>query len=682
MADFNAHAPPVPPAFPVQAVSVDVALGKTRTWRERVAPALVGGAFTGVLAVPRHRLGDEIVRDLAEAGVTARVYRGREAADPERPGEKMCCELDRTRMINDALGSIAPRACKYKEMECEFYALCGYQRQRRAGPDIWIVPHQLLFRERPSFIPDPDSLAIDEAFWSAALHGLDQPYKLRLSAIGEHREIYSSGPRGVVRDTTATADLMEISHRVHWALQHEMDGRIRRTALAATGVTSTDLHDALRLEWRRKIEAKVRPGISLPLVRAICTKIIPHNQAVARLARFWELLLRTVEAPGERSPWLDLRKAQSTSGTEETGPAIFMTWRDDIHPSWAAPTLIMDATMPVEIVRQFFPNVADPQRIAAPMPHTRVRQITDRPLTAEMLIPTEGANERTNASRRANVERVRRFIEVRADDVRSGKVLVVCQLGLETALIAGDVPPNVQVRHFNDISGENAWGDVALVIVIGRTEPAPRTVERTTRALFGTEVAEVEADAEGHARYPIVIRGIRMRDGRGVQVQGPQHPDERVEVVRWAICEAGIVQAIGRGRGVNRSTANPLQIDILTNVVLPIEVDEVTTWNRIQPSLSQIMRARGAVPIGYADIAAAYPDLFVSRDAAKMALTRENPEQMPIEKYLIGVCSGFRAIGYRRRGARGPAGELLYDPTRIDPAAWLKDRIGDVVVVV
>jgi len=107
------------------------------------------------------------------------------------------------------------------------------------------------------------------------------------------------------------------------------------------------------------------------------------------------------------------------------------------------------------------------------MPHTRVRQITDRPMTADMLIPTEGASERTNATRRANVGRVRRVLEVRAADVRPAKVLVVCQLGLETALIAGGLPPNVQVRHFNDIAGENVWSDVALVVVVGRTEPAP-----------------------------------------------------------------------------------------------------------------------------------------------------------------------------------------------------------------
>src|SRR6266852_3449984 len=56
------------------------------------------------------------------------------------------------------------------------------------------------------------------------------------------------------------------------------------------------------------------------------------------------------------------------------------------------------------------------------------------------------------------------------------------------------------------------------------------------------------------------------------------------------------------------------------------------------------MRARAAVPLSYTDMAVAYPDLFVSRDAARMALTRENPEQMPIEKYLISLAPGsFRS---------------------------------------
>lgn len=131
------------------------------------------------------------------------------------------------------------------------------------------------------------------------------------------------------------------------------------------------------------------------------------------------------------------------------------------------------------------------------------------------------------------------------------------------------------------------------------------------------------------------------------------------------------------------------------NIVLPLVVDEVTTWQRIQPGFAQIMRARGAIPVSYADMSEAYPDLFVSREAAKHALERENPGQTPIEEFLknpgqtpknksvsIGVWHQFSVFRYRRPGSRGPCGRLLYDATRIDPLEWLRRRFGDDVAVV
>jgi hypothetical protein len=132
-----------------------------------------------------------------------------------------------------------------------------------------------------------------------------------------------------------------------------------------------------------------------------------------------------------------------------------MVWRDDIHASWSAATIVMDATMPIEIVRQFYPGMSEPSRVAAPMPHTHVRQIADRAMSAEMLIPGETANERTNATRGANIERVRRFLQVRAVDVRPGTVLVVCQSGLEEALFEGRLSDNADS------------GDVARLCVDG-----------------------------------------------------------------------------------------------------------------------------------------------------------------------------------------------------------------------
>ena len=145
--------PPAPP--PVVGLRAATGTGKTKVWRERVAASAVAQGLPVVLAVPRHRLGDEVVNGFSGQGISARVYRGREAADPEAPGTKMCRELDRAELISGALGSVARQGCKHGAAECAFYRECGYEAQKHKKPQVWIVPHQLLFRERPSFIPAP-----------------------------------------------------------------------------------------------------------------------------------------------------------------------------------------------------------------------------------------------------------------------------------------------------------------------------------------------------------------------------------------------------------------------------------------------------------------------------------------------------------------------------------------------
>jgi len=665
--DLNPTPAELPP--PVHAVEGDVGLGKTRAWRESVAANMVRMGMPLVLAVPRHRLGEEVVGDLAKDGFEARVYRGRDADDPSAPGYKMCREPERVALIQQAHVSVASHACNSRDGQCPSFGVCGYQRQHRQPPEVWIVPHQLLFHQRPAFIPKPTALAIDESFWNAALRGSQPVVKVWLRLLLEQRF--------VPRRTGGTADLLAISRRVHTALAQEKSGYIRRAALLEAGITSEDLHYAYVLEWRRLMEPKVVPGMPMDEVRRRCQGIPEHNEEVFRLTTLWRLLLRTSECDENRSPWLELRTDEPVPiTTTSTEPAVCMVWREEINRDWLAPTIVMDATLPELIVREFFPQMQSPVSPSAPTPHARVRQIIDRSMSAGMLIPTKRANEKTNQTRRNNDERIRQFIEVRANEVRPGKVLVICQMGLEKEL-CGKLPDNVDLQHYNNIAGENAWSNVALLIVIGRTEASPQEVERTARALFGADIAEIEPGKW----YPQVKRGVRMRDGSVVGVDGSCHPDPRAEAVRWQICEAGLIQSIGRGRAVNRTAATPLQIDILTKVVLPIEVDEVTTWDEIQPRLAQVMKARGAVPVNYRDMAAVYPDLFESGEAARKALSRGNPGQTPIEEYLIRVCPGFTSMDYRRMGSRGPASTLLYDPDLVrDPGAWLTERVGKVTV--
>jgi hypothetical protein len=150
---LDLYAEPGAATRPVVALSADIGLGKTRAWRERAAAVFLAAGRSPVLAVPRHRLGAEVVRDLTGAGISAQVYRGREAIDPEQPDEKMCRDFGRINLITEALGSVSARACQRRDKQCQFFDACGYQRQRLQRPDLWIVAHQCLFRAKPSFIP-------------------------------------------------------------------------------------------------------------------------------------------------------------------------------------------------------------------------------------------------------------------------------------------------------------------------------------------------------------------------------------------------------------------------------------------------------------------------------------------------------------------------------------------------
>ena len=143
-----------------------------------------------------------------------------------------------------------------------------------------------------------------------------------------------------------------------------------------------------------------------------------------------------------------------------------------------------------------------------------------------------------------------------------------------------------------------------------------------------------------------------MRDGTGRKVEGNQHPDPRAEAVRWAICEAELIQAIGRGRGVNRSADNPLQIDILTNVCLPIEVDEVTTWDaysRAWPrSCAPAARCRSATAIWRRRTRICSPSADAAENGAADEKTPANVYREISNRRFVG----FLSVGYRRTGSR------------------------------
>ena len=159
-----------------------------------------------------------------------------------------------------------------------------------------------------------------------------------------------------------------------------------------------------------------------------------------------------------------------------------------------------------------------------------------------------------------------------------GPSLVICQQKVEEYLRQCGLPGNIELAHYNDIAGLDDYKKVRLCMVIGRTAPGPRAMEALAAALSGRQPVLATAPRGEFVWYKRVQRGIRLRDGRGIKTFGDEHPDPFVEMVRWLVHEGELLQALGRPRGVNRTAATPLDIDLLFDTCLPITVDEVALW--------------------------------------------------------------------------------------------------------
>jgi hypothetical protein len=83
-----------------------------------------------------------------------------------------------------------------------------------------------------------------------------------------------------------------------------------------------------------------------------------------------------------------------------------------------------------------------------------------------------------------------------------------------------------------------------------------------------------------------------------------------------------LIQVIGRGRGVNRTAQNPLDVHIPADVALPLIHDRIVPWDSIQPGIFERMLLASLAVDSPLDALALYPDMFNSLEQAKSAFRR------------------------------------------------------------
>ena len=147
-------------------------------------------------------------------------------------------------------------------------------------------------------------------------------------------------------------------------------------------------------------------------------------------------------------------------------------------------------------------------------------------------------------------------------------VLAVLPKALEGAL-GPLVPDNVGTLHFGKLRGQDGFRGVAAALIVSRPMPAPRDAEDMAEVVFGGDPVDRLPDG---AFYPLEPAVRVMADGTGQTAAAHRHPDPRAEAVRRAVCEAEVVQAVGRVRGSRRTVADPVEVLIMTGVPLGADV--------------------------------------------------------------------------------------------------------------
>lgn len=688
--DFNIVARAALP--PLLGLPVDVGLGKTSHARAAIAELIATGGLGKrkvVYAVPRHDLGAEQVAAFKALGLRAMLWKGRTAPDPipENPDQLMCLDTQATFDALEIEHPVEQSCCKVRrgaELHlCPQFHDCGYQRQKpwAQHAQVIVCAHDSLFHMKPEAIGPVGLLVIDEAFWQAGLRGLDGKATLTQDGLEpDCSALFCYDAKGKI-DIDATADLVVARERLARALRVTEPGALRIGLLEAVGLTPENCRRAATLEHRRLRDAGLLPGMSpIERRRRIASVLPPEGEPWAppgRASTLWLILAEALENFHDAAG-AELVHERTENGTVR---ALKLRWRSRIRAGWAAtaPILHLDATLRPELVQPYLPRIDVGDPVAAQQPHLRIRQVTGSPTSARALTPAADAPERDHKAAAGHLRDLCAWLDLRARQChRPGQavdLLVIGQKAAIDALRSAGLPPRVEAVHFNALSGLDRWGGIGGMVVLGRTLPAPRTVELLATALNGRMPAANPKEAGWW--YPMVERRIRLTGARTAPLTTEQHADPIAEAVRWSICEGELIQAMGRGRGVNRTAANPLEIDLLTDVVLPVTVDDLVAWSSLRPTRRDLMALSGIVLDNAADMAACFPKLWPSADAARQDRSRSVTNCYYRNFYNSKMSHSSVEVTYRPAGPGHRARSASVDLTRIpDPQAWLTNRLG------
>lgn len=642
---------------PFLVIAVDVGLGKSEAALGATLDAWRAGRRP-VYVAPTHKLNGQLSARLkamaSRRGLSPliAVYRGAKADNPTRPGEKMCTQ---PALYDGATAALVPAidtVCKV----CPKREGCAFLNQHGIVADIWLAATDVIFHKPPRPMGEPDLLVIDESFVLRGVTGVEGPLLLVTRQMIEKQPQHGSGV--VSRTADLVDELTGMRRKLGEILGRGGIGPLERNAMAAAGFTRDSCRQMSAAEWKRFRDpptatlTKDEMGTWLSSAR--------DNIEVKLMARLWAELASLAADDGPERSGRVQRWASDNGGAADS---FRLVGCEPIEKRWRLPTLHIDATADMALIRA---RVGGRARLVgtaeAGTPHMHVSQLTGR-FGQGALLDRKGRH----------LDRVWGWILATARE-KGGRWLVVANLAVKERLTnTRDIPPFIELAHFNALRGLDSYSDVRGLIVVGRPMPRPSAMEMLRGALTG-RAAPVGL---GDAYYPSQTLTIMGRDGSAESVDAEIHPDPLTEAARRAVCEAELVQAIGRGRGVNRTVASPLAVYVLGNTPISgMAPNTVARWEPIGPD-GEYFGRDGIQLEAPADMAG----LMGERNSERLKKQRQRSGELgtnAYKKYSYANVPYFgdgARVGAYRRNRRGPGAADLKRARIAKDAGPLRDHL-------
>jgi len=639
---------------PALALKVSLGLGKTARAISEAVGWVNDGRGNVVYAVPTHSLGREIqqrIQKEAGANIEVAVWRGRESDDPDANSEQMCRDIDAVNQVQSVGGDPQTLVCISGDSKCAFADVCGYQKQRKKTGHIWIVAHHSLFTRKPEAIPSPTLVIIDESFDGAGLRGTTG-HPVLVSQYQVERAVSATG--NIFRTADLIAELMPTRKKLAEIIgQHDL-GPLSRQALIESGLTADECSTAAKLEWDRKVEPSIWPGMPAE-DRKKAIKAVQENAEVPRMARMWKLLAEALEDESiALSGRLYIREQEDKGATYK---GLQLIWHEEITTGWKAPTLHIDATLELDLVRLYLPGIELQADIRAAAQHQNLTQYPSHSFSKAALKSPK------------TIDDVWHWSLAEARLVGGQWLIVIPKDAEESIRERHKVPDFISLAHHNDIAGRDEWKDIRGQVTIGRTQPSVDAVQRIAGALSGRHT-EISTAEDGYYSQ----RSTTLTDANGstITVDVDTAGNGLAESIRRSICEREVEQINGRGRGVNRTADNPVDIRVLTNVPLEQPVDQIDEWQR--PSKDdELFGTSGIWLSSVGDMAKVHG---INRNTLKS--DRQRWGAIPYKYIYYGNAPHLRTVNYQLLGAGREQQTAVFDPRAIDDIdTWLTERLGE-----